>query len=88
MVENRNHTNENETTGKEDIGTEASFEENMARLEELVRQLERGELSLENALNCYQEGVNLVGLCQSSLDRAAKEVEILTETLKKDNPST
>ncbi|MCL2165981.1 MAG: exodeoxyribonuclease VII small subunit [Clostridiales bacterium] len=58
---------------------EKSFEENMTRLETLVRQLERGELSLENALLCYQEGVALVGHCQKSLDRIAKEVEILTE---------
>ena len=55
-----------------------SFEENMARLETLVRQLERGELSLEKALECYKEGVALIGFCQHSLDRAAKEVESLT----------
>jgi len=63
-------------------GNGKSFEENMARLETLVRQLERGELSLEDALACYQEGVALIGFCQSSLDRTAKEVEILTESLK------
>ena len=65
-------------------GNGKSFEENMARLETLVRQLERGELSLEDALVCYQEGVALVGFCRKSLDRAAKEVEILTESLNKD----
>ena len=62
---------------------EKSFEENMARLEELVRQLERGELSLEDALTCYQEGVALVSICQGSLDRAAKDVEILTLSMNK-----
>jgi len=60
---------------------EKPFEENLARLETLVRQLERGELSLEDALICYQEGVALVGYCQQSLERTAKEVEILTEKL-------
>ena len=64
-----------------DAGNGKPFEENMARLETLVRQLERGELSLEDALVCYQEGVALVGFCQQSLERAAKEVEILTEKL-------
>ena len=66
-------------------GNGKSFEENMARLETLVRQLERGELSLEDALVCYQEGVALVGLCQKSLERTAKEVEILTESLKQND---
>ena len=64
-------------------GNGKTFEENMARLEILVRQLERGELSLEDALVCYQEGVALVGYCQKSLERTAKEVEILTEGLNK-----
>ena len=64
-------------------GEGKTFEENMARLEELVRQLERGELSLENALVCYQEGVALVSACQQRLERAAKEVEILTEGMRK-----
>ena len=68
--------------GENTTENEKSFEENMARLELLVRQLERGELSLEDALVCYQEGVALVGLCQGSLVRAAKEVEILTEKMR------
>ncbi len=61
-----------------------SFEENINRLEILVRQLERGELSLEEALVCYQEGVALVRFCQQSLERTAKEVEILTEAMAKE----
>jgi exodeoxyribonuclease VII small subunit len=63
-------------------GNGKPFEENMARLESLVRQLEQGELSLENALKCYQEGVALVGYCQQSIERTAAEVEILTESMK------
>jgi len=62
-------------------GNGKTFEENMARLELLVRQLERGELSLEDALVCYKEGVTLVGYCQQSLERTAKEVENLTDGL-------
>ena len=58
-----------------------SFEENLAKLETIVRQLERGELSLENALECYKEGVSLAGFCSHSLDRAASEVEILTKSM-------
>lgn|GEM_PF-1679053 len=66
-----------------EAGNDKPFEENMARLEALVRQLERGELTLEEALACYQEGVALVGYCQQSLERTAKAVEILTEGLAK-----
>jgi len=62
-------------------GNGKAFEENLARLETLTRQLERGDLSLEDALECYKEGVALIGYCQRSLDRAAKEIEILTEGL-------
>jgi len=64
-----------------EVGNGKPFEENIARLETLVRQLERGELSLEDALVCYQEGVALVGYCQQSLERTAKEVELLTDKL-------
>ncbi|MCL1804431.1 MAG: exodeoxyribonuclease VII small subunit [Clostridiales bacterium] len=64
-------------------GNGKTFEENMTRLETLVRQLERGELSLEDALACYQEGVALIGYCRQSLERTAGEVEILTESLKR-----
>jgi exodeoxyribonuclease VII small subunit len=63
-------------------GNGKSFEENMLRLETLVRQLERGELSLEDALASYQEGVALAALCQKSLERISGEVELLTESLK------
>ena len=72
-----------ENAGPQDeiSGHGKSFEENMARLEMLVSQLERGELSLEDALKCYQEGVALVGYCQKSLERTAAEVEVLTERM-------
>ena len=63
-------------------GNGKSFEENMARLELLVRQLERGELSLEEALAFYKEGVALVGFCQKSLEYTAKEVEQLTDGIR------
>lgn len=60
-----------------------SFEENMAKLEKLVSQLERGELSLEEALKCYEEGVALVDYCHKTLDRAANAIEVLTDKLSR-----
>jgi exodeoxyribonuclease VII small subunit len=66
------------------LGNGKSFEENISRLETLVRQLERGELSLEDALTCYQEGAALVRFCQQSLERTAQEIELLTESMEKE----
>jgi exodeoxyribonuclease VII small subunit len=64
-------------------GEGLSFEENMIKLETLVRQLERGELGLEDALRYYQEGVALVRLCQRALERTAQEVRVLTEKMER-----
>ena len=65
-----------------------SFEENIARLEALVRQLEHGDLGLEDALERYKEGIALIGSCQRGLERAAKEIEILTEGLNNERESS
>ena len=70
-----------EINNQGELSNGKSFEENLTRLELLVRQLERGELSLETALECYKEGVSLVGFCQHGLERVAKEVEVLTKSL-------
>ncbi|MEA4891803.1 MAG: exodeoxyribonuclease VII small subunit [Peptococcaceae bacterium] len=64
--------------GEAPLEKSGSFEENLARLETLVRQLERGELGLEESLARYQEGVGLIRQCQKSLDRAAEQMKILT----------
>ena len=87
------------TIGSQDRGSQDSsentpdsngktFEENISRLETLARQLERGDLSLEDALEFYKEGVTLIGYCQRSLARAAKEIEILTEGLSDERGSS
>lgn len=67
-----------ELLGKDQSVKEPGFEENLSRLETLVRQLERGELGLEESLARYQEGVGLILQCQKSLDRAAEQLKILT----------
>lgn len=57
-----------------------SFEEAMKRLEEVLRALEMGEVPIENTLQLYEEGVNLVKQCNKILDNAAKRVKLITET--------
>jgi len=54
-----------------------SFEENMERLETIVRELETGSLSLEDALKRFEEGVRLYRLCEERLKDAEQRIEIL-----------
>lgn len=55
------------------------FEKTMLRLETLVSQMEQGDLPLEEALKCFEEGVGLTRECQSILDSAEQKVQILIE---------
>lgn len=51
-----------------------SFEENMARLEEIVSLLEKGDAKLADSLALFEEGTKLAGLCASMLDEAEQKV--------------
>ncbi len=55
-----------------------SFEASLARLEEIVRLLEAGDLGLDAALRLYEEGVKLSGHCARLLDGAEKRIELVT----------
>jgi exodeoxyribonuclease VII small subunit len=57
--------------------TLASFEEAIARLTQIVQRLEEGELTLEESLQLFEEGVKLSRISQDRLDRAQKRVEKL-----------
>jgi len=61
------------------VETKLSFEQALQRLEEVVRELEGGDLSLEQALALFQEGVALARLCEAQLDRAEAQIEKLLE---------
>ena len=52
-----------------------SFEENMARLEQIVRAMERGDVALEESLKLFQEGTELVRCCSKLLDEAQLQVK-------------
>lgn len=57
-----------------------SFEENMARLEQIVRSMERGDVPLEESLKLFQEGTALVKECGKLLDEAEQQVtKIVTQ---------
>lgn len=52
-----------------------TFEASMARLEQIVRAMERGEVALEESLKLFQEGTELVRNCQKLLDEAQLQVK-------------
>lgn len=55
------------------------FEEALARLEQLVDAMESGELSLEDSLKAFEEGITLTRDCQKALDQAEQSVQVLME---------
>ena len=56
-----------------------SFEENIARLEEIVAVLEKGDAKLADSLKLFEEGTKLVSACGKQLDEAEQRVVKLTK---------
>ena len=54
-----------------------TFEEAVARLEQIVRAMEEGKLSLDDSLRAFEEGIALVRFCNGRLDSAEQRVRIL-----------
>lgn len=59
--------------------TSMSFEQSMARLEEIVRRMERGDVPLEEALSLFEEGTALTASCAKLLDQAEMKVVQLSK---------
>ncbi len=57
------------------------FETALEDLEKIVEAMESGELTLDQALKKYEEGVGLVRACQSKLVETEKKIEVLTKSL-------
>ncbi|MCB1691883.1 MAG: exodeoxyribonuclease VII small subunit [Pseudomonadales bacterium] len=55
------------------------FEESLARLESLVEKMESGDLSLEQSLATFEEGIKLTRECQQALKDAEQKVRLLIE---------
>ena len=58
-------------------GAELNFEKAMDRLEAIVEQMESGKLPLEDLIVRYEEGMNLVKVCQERLTNAEEKIEII-----------
>ena len=59
---------------------EMPFEAALKKLEDIVEGLENGDLSLEDALKQYEQGVRMADLCTKRLTEAEKRVEVLMKT--------
>ena len=57
----------------------ASFEEQLTALETVVERLERGELSLEESVSLFEEGVRLSNSCKKQLEAAEGRIQVLIE---------
>lgn len=56
---------------------ETTFEARMNRLEEITKQLERGDIPLEESLKIFEEGTALIQSCRQMLDGAEQKVRLL-----------
>ncbi len=64
------------------------FEETLSKLEGIVRQLEEGEIGLDEALGAYETGVNLLRRAYETLQQAERKVELLSGVDAQGNPVT
>ena len=62
------------------------FEQSIIELEEIVRQLEKGELTLDDSLKQFEKGIGLARRCQNVLSQAEQKiVELTTSQYKAEN---
>lgn len=61
---------------------ELKFEDAIKRLEGIVMQMEGGELSLEESLKVFQEGMELASYCNKKLDEAEKKINVIAKGLQ------
>ena len=78
----------NEKSPSETPSETPSFEQSLARLEEIVHSLEEGELGLSEALARYEEGVKLLRQSYDLLQQAQRKIELLSGVDAEGNPVT
>lgn len=65
--------------GRKSKAEELSFEQAMARLEELVAEMERGETGLDRMIADFEEGMGLVQVCTRKLNEIERKIEALVK---------
>ena len=56
-----------------------TFEQSMSKLEQIVQELESGDLPLEKAMSKFEEGIQLSKFCTEKLDKTEKKVTFLMQ---------
>ena len=75
------------TSEKDDTG-ELTFEQALAAIESIVRELEEGQLGLDDSLARYERGVKLLRRCHEQLQQAERRIELLAGIDAEGNPVT
>ena len=60
--------------------TKFNFEDALENLEKLVEAMEEGELSLEESLKAFEQGIKLTRECQTALEKAEQKVQLLVSS--------
>jgi exodeoxyribonuclease VII small subunit len=61
------------------------FENVLLKLEQIVQELEKGEIPLSESINKFEEGIELYEECRDFLSKAEQKIKVLTESLKEEN---
>lgn len=59
-----------------------NFEKSLLELEKIVRELESGDVSLDESLKRFEQGIELYKKCRLTLESAEKKIKILSDSLK------
>ncbi|MGN0131856.1 MAG: exodeoxyribonuclease VII small subunit [Lachnospiraceae bacterium] len=70
---------ENQTASAADTGKDMTIEEAFARLDETIAQLETENITLEDSLKAYEQGMQYIKTCNEAIDRAEKKVLVIRE---------
>jgi exodeoxyribonuclease VII small subunit len=77
-----------ETKDRPQEPSQPTFEQALQELEQIVRELEEGDVSLNDALGRYEKGVKLLRQCHDLLEKAERRIELLSGLDPNGNPVT
>lgn len=67
------------TTAVEEVPEEEDFETAVAKLEDIINEIEEGKVSLEDSIKRYQDGMRLITQCQKKLAEVEQQIKILDQ---------
>lgn len=66
----------------ETTNSTTDFEKALKELEQIVKELESGDVNLDQSLKKFEQGIELYKKCRSTLETAEKKIKILSDSLK------